>query len=79
MAGFVILDLVLLCCLLTPVTGLNAAPHFYRLTDRPIFVDSGLRTTDVPKPSPVGFAVRPAAPSTHGGIVSTPALVGVNK
>jgi hypothetical protein len=76
MAGFVALDVVLLGCLLSPVAGLRAAPHAYRLTDRPIFLATPGATADLNKPSPVGDSPRA---TKIDSVVASPAFVGVEK
>jgi len=80
MAGFVALDVVLLGCLLTPITGLKAAPHAYRLTERPIYLTAQVGTSEVNKPSPVGDPSRSAvsAPLVKP-VVTTVAFVEVDK
>ena len=77
LAGFVALDAVLLVCLLSPITGLKAAPRVYRLTERPIFSSSPSR--DIARPSPFPDAVRVQLQQSASGSMGTPAFVEVGK
>ena len=59
MAGFVALDAILVCCLLSPVTGLHAATHNYRLIEQVSAPAFAVERSSVPKPSPIGAPAEP--------------------
>lgn len=82
MVGFIILDLILLCCLLNPFSGLAPSTHAYPLLDRQaIMTTAAVDDSKAPdKPSPLGAPLHAArSTSAHDRIRATPAFVEVEK
>jgi len=83
MVGFIVLDLILLCWLLNPFSGLTRDTHAYPLVDRHAML-AALADDDVNtavKPSPLGAPLHVAARkySARTRLNTTPAVVEVNK